>query len=442
MPWQMQAALIGGELLDDGRPAYRQVVFTVPRQQGKTTLILSWEIQRAIGWDGPQRIAYSAQTGKDSRDKLVNDQFPLLERNRKVFGIKQLNRGVGNEGVLWLNGSRLVVLSSNLESGHGKTLDLAIKDELFADADDRRDQAIIPAMQTRPAAQVVTASTAGTDASIPFNALVRRGRAAVEKGRTDGIAYFEWSADPGDDIESPDVWRRTMPALGHTCSVEVVRDAFETMSTSEFMRAFLNIPTKHESDRVWTAATWASVCDPQATPAGRLAVGIDATPDRRAGAIAVAGGGVIEVATDDRGRRLPVRIVDLAADAIRIARAHNAPVAVDPSGPAGYVLPDLEEAGVEVIKVTGQAMGQACGALHTAVEERTLRVRTNPELSAAVANADTLTRGDVWVWGRKVPNADVSPLVAATLAHWGALTREAPDEEYGGTFVGLEDIEA
>lgn len=432
--------MVGGELLPNGRPAYRNVVVYVPRQSGKTSLLLGWEIQRAVGWDGPQRIAYSAQTGKDSREKLVNDQFPILEPLAKLLRIRQCNRGVGNEGVVWDNGSRLLCLASAPESGHGKTLDLAIRDEFFADADDRRAQAFVPAMATRTKAQVVTASTAGTDASVPLNALVRRGRAAVEEGRRTGIAFFEWSAPDDAEVSDPATWYACMPALGYTIDESVVRDALDTMPTSEFMRAWLNIPTRSETERVWSAAVWHSVCYDDASPHGFCAVGVDATPDRSAASIAIAGGGAIEIATTERLARLPVRIGELAADVIRIARKLGAPVALDPSGPAAYILPALEDAEIELLKVAGQTMGQACGALYTAVEERTVRVRTNVDLNAAVAAAETATRGDVWVWGRRSTAADISPLVAATLAYWGA--QLVKDDTYEGSFVGLEDFGA
>jgi len=154
MPWQQLVADIGGEIdPTTGYPAYREVIVTVPRQSGKTTLILSWEIQRAHGWDQPQRIAYSAQTGNDARKKLVEDQLPVLHRHKNALGIARILRGMGNEGVEFYNGSRIVLLASSEDSGHGKTIDLGVKDELFADFDDRRDQALIPAMATRPPAQ-------------------------------------------------------------------------------------------------------------------------------------------------------------------------------------------------------------------------------------------------------------------------------------------------
>jgi hypothetical protein len=112
------------------------VIVTVPRQSGKTLLSLSWEVQRALGWGRPQRIVYSAQTGNDARKKLVEDQFPILEPRKAKLGISTLLKGMGNEAVVWKNGSRLVLLASSEDSGHGKTVNFAVKDELFADIGD------------------------------------------------------------------------------------------------------------------------------------------------------------------------------------------------------------------------------------------------------------------------------------------------------------------
>jgi len=67
MPWQQLVADVGLEYeIVDGIvvPFYREVVVTVPRQNGKTTLVLVFEVQRAVGWNEPQRIAYTAQTGR------------------------------------------------------------------------------------------------------------------------------------------------------------------------------------------------------------------------------------------------------------------------------------------------------------------------------------------------------------------------------------------
>lgn len=62
MPWQQLVADVGTEMdPDTGLPAYREVICTIPRRSGKTTLILSFELQRALRWGTPQRSSYTAR---------------------------------------------------------------------------------------------------------------------------------------------------------------------------------------------------------------------------------------------------------------------------------------------------------------------------------------------------------------------------------------------
>lgn len=417
MPWQQLVADVGGEIdPDTGLPAYREVVFTVPRQSGKTTVILSWQIQRAHGWDGPQRIVYSAQTGNDARKKLIEDQVPLLQPRKKALGIQRILRGMGNEAVEFVNGSRIVLLASMADSGHGKTIDLAVRDELFADMDDRRDQAMIPAMATRPAAQILTASTMGTDESIPLNRAIERGRFAVDSGSRSGIAYFEWSAAPDEDPDDPATWRGCMPALGRTISEGVVRHARDTMSDGEFRRAFLNQLTKSD-ERVIPQGAWDAVCDEGAAPVGQLVFSVDVNPERSAAAIVAASVGPMPVAELVDHRASTGWIVERARE---LSGRHGGTWVVDGAGPAGSLIPDLERAGLKVHPLSSRELIEACANLYDNVLGGQVQIRRNPKLDEAAAGAAKRTVGDAWAWTRKRAGADISPLVAATLALWGA----------------------
>lgn len=415
MPWQEQVANVGLELLPDGRPAYRSVGFTVPRQSGKTTVVLSWEVQRAIGWAEilrqPQRILYSAQTGKDAREKLLEDQVPVLHPHRRLLGISKVTRTNGSESVLWSNGSRLGLLASGEDSGHGKTLDLGVKDELFADADMRRDQAMNPAMATRPHAQAITASTMGTSSSLALNAEVSAGRQAVEDDLDRGIAYFEWSASPEDDPADPQTWWRCMPALGRTITLEVVEDAYRRMPLEEFKRAYLNIPTAAD-DRVIPTAAWAAVCSEslEAT-AGMFA--FDVNPERTsAGIVAVGEGPIVEVVDYRPGVGwLADRIVELQAK-------YGVPFAVDRRGPAGSLVDELDRQRVQLVEIDSLDLPRSAAAFYDAVMTGAVKVRSNRDLDAAVAGAAKRPVGDAWAWGRKSSKVDISLLVASSLGLW------------------------
>lgn len=424
MPWQQMVADVGGELdPETGIPAYRDVIVTVPRQSGKTTLVLGWELQRALGWGSPQRVVYSAQSGNDARKKLIEDQVPILEPRKRKLGIQRILRGMGNEAIEFANGSRLVLLASTSESGHGKTVDLGVKDEFFADYDDRRDQAMVPAMATRPAAQVLTTSTMGTDESVPLNRAVDRGRLAVELGERSGVAYFEWSAAPDDDPDDPATWWRCMPALGYTITEGVVAHARATLPAGEFSRAFLNLRTKADN-RVLPIAAWGAVCDDTVSPEGQPVFALDVNPERSAGAIVAASPGIAElVEYRNTTGWLVARAQELSG------RWGATRWVVDTTGPAASLIPDMERAGLNVHPASAKDLVVACGQFYDDVLEHRIRIRRHARLDEAAAGAAKRSIGDAWAWTRKSAAADISPLVAATLALWGAGGLDEPKKE-------------
>ena len=160
----------------------------MPRQQGKTTLFLSWQINRCLSprWAQPQRSAFTAQSGKDARDKWMDELFPLIRRSRALrpgAGLTaRIYEGMGNEYIRFTNGSLIRLLSTSSSSGHSKTLHQAVLDEIWHDQDSRREQGLGPSMLTIADAQVLMCSTAGTAASVVLNRYMELGRAAAAGG--------------------------------------------------------------------------------------------------------------------------------------------------------------------------------------------------------------------------------------------------------------------
>jgi hypothetical protein len=414
MPWQQLVADVGAEYDPaTGVPFYREVVVTVPRQSGKTTLVLAFEVQRATAWGRSQRMAYTAQTGFDARKKLVDDQAPIVMRSSVKSLVDRVLRAAGQEAIIFKGGSRIEVMATSDAAGHGRTLDLGVIDEAFADTDARREQAILPAMATRRDAQILVVSTAGTDESVYLRRKVDMGRRSATEDPGSGIAYFEWSAPDEADPDDEAVWWACMPALGHTIDVSVVRHARATMTDGEFRRAYLNQWTTSD-DRVIPAATWDLVNAPDVRPVGDVTFGVDVNPERSAAAIVAAGGGAVEVIEHrpgvgwllERCKELDVRwgspgwVVDGSA-----------------SSPAASLVPDIERAGLMVREVKGAELARACGQFYDDVVEQCIQIRRHPSLDAAVAGADQRTVGDAWTWARR-GTVDISPLVACTVAWW------------------------
>lgn len=422
MPWQQLVADVGMELNADGFPAYREIVVSVMRQSGKSVLVLTFEVDRAILWDDPQRVAYTAQSGWDARRKVVEDHAPVLQSSPLKATVDRVLRGVGNEGIVFKNGSRIDVMSSSTTSGHGRTIDLGVIDEAFSDEDDRREQAILPAMATRAAGQLLVVSTAGTEASTYLRRKVETGRAAAEADTGRGIAYFEWSVPTDGDVDDPAVWWNHMPALGWTITEDVVAHARATMSDNEFRRGFCNQWTSADAVRVIPAELWDLVQDPLAAPSDPLVFGVDILPDRSAASICAAGGGAVEVIDHRPGATWVVqRLVDLQAE-------WGGSVVLDAGGPAGALIEDLERGGVKLAPLGSAEVVAACARFYDRVADNQVRIKSHPDLDEAVAGLAKRPVGDRFVWSRSTSTADVTPLMAATLALQGPteVVRPAP----------------
>jgi hypothetical protein len=422
MEWQRLVLAVATELLPDGTFAYREVIITVPRQNGKTLLLMVKKIHRAVMWAArvqrPQRMVYTAQTGRDAVKKVLEDEVPILMASPFAAVVDSVRKVNGSEGIAFKGGSRIDILASSESAGHGRTVDEGYVDEAFDDVDDRREQAILPALSTRRDGQLWVVSTMGTDASLYLNRKVETGRAAVLRPDSE-IAYFEWSAPADADIHDVATWYGCMPALISPLSdldERAVRHASETMPEGEFRRAFLNQQTS-STDRVIPEDVWRRVCGPDVQPDGKLTMGIDVNPERSMAAICCSdGSGNVELLDHDRGTGW------LVTRTQQLCSKWNASVAVDPAGPAGAFIPELKAARVKVVEVGGSDFTKACGLFFDAVADQKVRVRTDPRLDAAVAAAQKRTSADAWVWGRKL-SADVSPLVAATVAYWASTTQ-------------------
>src|SRR5881394_1733943 len=142
MPWQRDVLDTALEVdPDTGLLVYREVVLTVPRQSGKTWLLLCLMVHRALGFGEPQSIVYAAQTRIEARKKWEDDFVRRLQRSglRHQF---QVRKQIGQESIRWNNGSLHGITSGTEKSGHGATLDLAVLDEAFAHEDARLEQAL------------------------------------------------------------------------------------------------------------------------------------------------------------------------------------------------------------------------------------------------------------------------------------------------------------
>lgn len=431
MPWQQHVADIVLEIDPaTGLLVYREYVVTVPRQSGKTTLILAKLVHRALAYGGRQRILYTAQTRGSARMKWEDEHVATLEnsRYRQMFTVR---RQLGQEAIRWKNGSKHGITSNTEKAGHGETLDEGVIDEAFAQEDNRLEQAFKPAMITRPQPQLGVVSTAGTAKSTYLREKVDAGRLRCEAGLTEGVAYFEWSARDDADPADPATWRGCMPALGHTVTEAAIQADYLSMKLPEFRRAYLNQWPDAAPD-LWLVIpeeTWTSLMSPGVI-SGPVVAAVDVVPERSFASIGLAGrraDGRLQVEVTDH-RPGTAWVVDRAKEIDD--RSEVRAWIVDSTGPAGSLVAPLRAAGLRVEEPSTREAGHAAQSFYDACcDSGELAHLGDPLLASAVAGALKRPLGDGgWAWARKGTSVDISPLVTATLAGWGfsSLVGEEP----------------
>lgn len=442
MPWQRYVLDVALELDPvTGVFVYRRVGLSVPRQQGKTEQLLAVMIHRTMGWQR-QRVMYAAQNRVMARDRF-EDEFWEKVKGSKLAPRFRVRLANGNEAIICKETrSKLGITSNTEKSGHGPSLDLGLIDEAFAHEDDRQEQAMSPAMITKPMAQLWWASAGGTEKGVWLLKQRMAGRALIQElwrtGVHPAIAYFEWYAPEDMDRGDPATWRSCMPALGHTVTEATIRAEYEGMDPGEFDRAYLNRTRKKSppADPNIPVARWPGLTDKTARPRRQVALAVDVSQDRSytsIGAASVREDGRVHMELVDRRPG-----TDWAVPALKRLTDLWQPLAVaigSTGTPAGSLIDDVVTAGIttpldkdkphrgHLAVVRTNDFVEACGQLADAMNQATAVHRDQTDLTAAVNGARTRRVGDAWALDRTGSLVDVSPLVAVTLARWALLAK-------------------
>ena len=109
-------------------------------------------------------------------------------------------------------------------------------------------------------------------------------------------------------------------------------------------------------------------------------------------------------------------------------------------GPARATVPEgkalCEQRTLPFRVLTAQDMGAAAGLFYDQLRTGGLSHGVSESLSAAVAGARSKESGDLWRFDRKGMRADASPLVAASLALFGAQEASVSRVDAGVWFPG------
>jgi phage terminase large subunit-like protein len=414
-PWQQLVLRDGLAERADGLWAAFEVGLVVPRQCGKGSVLEALELASLFlpDPDGPPPlILHSAHEFKTSAEhfRRMRDLIDGSDHLRKRVRI--VRTAAGSESIELHSGARLRFVTRTGGSGRGFSADLIVVDEAY-NLTPEAMAAMLPTMSARPNPQVWYTSSAGMPASTQLARLRSRG---IEGGGR--LAYFEWSAPDGADLDDPNVWAQANPALGVRIPVDFVAAEREAMPDEQFARERLGIWAAIVGGKVIDLDLWGSRStgvQPMSTPTLAVEVALDRSSATLGAAWTVRGRSHVEVVEDRPGTGWVVpRCAEL------VARYGGGTVVLDAGTEAAGLAKPLEDAGLTVVLVNGPARVAACGGFYDAVVAGGLSHSGDPAIAAAIANARWKDVGDGGrVFSRRRSAGDIAALYAPVLALHG-----------------------
>lgn len=448
------------------RPVMSSYAVIGPRRNIKTGL----EIQTAMGWLyvlEVKDVHYSAHKWKTALATF--ETFSEIIRNSDDLSRQMLpsSHGTGYAQLRWRNNAVMTFETRTLDGGRGEGTDKHILDEALK-LRPPHVGSLLPALATRPLAQVLYGSSAGQATSDILRDIRDRGR----PGGDPSLGYLEFGAPGPDEEIAPGelvcdlglecTHRRGTPGCGmdkphviavanSQCGRRIPAAFFVEMRASlppaEFGREFLSWwdePLgKTDETTPFDVARWDDLvdADPTHAPEEITHYGVEVDPDGAFASIGAAGvredGRThLELIERHRGTRWVV------GRAQQIEDEYGAGTwAIDGGGPAARLIDDFEDAGLHVLTLGTADVGAACADLVDAVnepDEELVAHGPQPELDAGIEGARKRPIGGDgrYSLGRLRSDVDVTPVLAVA---WAKFALEHGNEVSVFFFDDLED---
>jgi hypothetical protein len=410
-----QCDIVRGLLRESsGTWAASQAGLVVGRQNGKGQILLALELFGLF--ELGEQILHTAHAVKTSSDAFRRLWAVIHSHPELAVRVQRHSQMIGAEYVELDSGARIAFTTRSASAGRGLSVDRLVVDEA-EDLPAPEVGALAPTVFARPHAQSLYFGTAPglMHDSEAFSNM----RASAHDGLNPQLAWWEWCAEWGDDIDDQELWLRVNPAVATgRVPVQAILDDRAVLPVDQFRAERLSmwLPRSAES-MVFDPTQWDALCDPASVLAADLALGVDADPNREAATVCLAGrrqdGRLhVEWYTTAPGVAWLPKWVDQHIEGSKV-RA----VVVDERG----TLADLDWAAEKVrpTLVGHRDVANAAGLLWDVVTDGTVRHRGQVELNKAVLGAKQrpMLGGQAFGWDRKAPGSSV--LLAVSLALWG-----------------------
>lgn len=438
-PWQHGLGSIALGKRQDGKYAATVggIVMSIPRQVGKTFLVGMIIIALCVIFPGFKALWTAHRTRTAS---MTFTSMQAMVRKKKIWPhVDAIRTSNGEQEIRFKNGS--VIMFGAREQGFGRGFD-EVDAEVFDEAQILTEKALedmVPAAnQSRQEAGALLffmgTPPRPTDPGEEFSN--RRSKAI--SGKAKNIVYVELSADPGADPDDREQWAKANPSFPHRTPAESMERMRENLTDDDsFKREALGIWDEEVGiPAAIPAKAWDALAIKEVPDEWPLAaIGLDMNPERTRVSIAVAAFAPehvhVELAEDSDFSEAGSRAL---VDWIFERAKKRIPVVIDAYSPARSLEPELKKRGC-LVRIMGAAeLSQACGGIDDAVmKDKTMSHFGQKRLDDSLAGATKENFGPAgaWKWNRKSLDVDLSPLMAATAAHFGAVKfgkRTNPDK--------------
>lgn len=433
-PWQDGA---GNAILAkraDGLYAADAVVLSIPRQVGKTFLIGSLIFALCLNQSGTT-VLWTAH-----RTPTANETFQSMKamtlRPELAPHVVSASAPAGNGVIKFANGSR--ILFGAREAGFGRgfaEVDVVVFDEAQILTQNAIDD-MIPATNRAPNPLIIYIGTPPkpSDRGDVFINL----RHEALSGESDDTLYIEFSADPDADPSDREQWAKANPSYPKHTTARAMLRMKKNLGAESFLREALGVWDNLGGSGVFSSGSWGRLVhrEDHDGPLGEpLALGVAADLDQQWLSLgAVLGGSPRRHLGSVLRLRNETEQAQFVAEVKRMQVQYSVPVGVDRKGPASFLIPALEQAGVTLTLLAMDDFIQSCADLRQAVEEKSITHGNYDDLNAGV---DAAGWRKVGTEGRRAfarKAGDISSLEAVAIALW------CDNDAAGGNYDVMDSI--
>lgn len=410
------------------------VTASIPRQVGKTFFIGWIAFALCIIYEN-LTVVWTAHRASTADETFKGMKSMALSSLMEPHILRIADNG-SEQTIEFRNGSRVVFGARERGFGRGFTkLDVVVFDEGQI-LTERAIEDMVPAQNASPNALTIMIGT--PPRPIDPSEVFEDARRAALSGDAPDALYIEFSADREAEITDRKQWRKANPSYPGRTNESAMMRMLRKLSADSFKREALGIWDEVTAGKsAIDSATWADLAIENPDESWPLAaIGLDMNHERTRVTIGMAvfadEGIHLELAEDspfsEQGTDELVKwVVERAGRRI--------PVVLDAFSPIRSIEPELRKRKVMVRVLSASELSQACGGLHDAVmRDGSVTHFAQEALDKSLDGAVKQKFGDggAWKWNRKNLEVDLTPTMAATCAHFGAVKfgkRREPGEK-------------